>query len=322
MLYCAATALYSVRYRADVEMSSLFQKCWTSEFLAACTGLYRCNTFTHCDEIQDKARALLVCRDAARISHRPISRTVWLKSGQPIVMREFVVDLRKRLRGVWNADALAEHGEHTNKVAKHHHWMTLPLRPLSVHGAPFSVPNSIRLSVIGATKEDSKMKSILWKFPSTHRIYMDESGAFYYSQASSEDLEQLSRPSSQSTWLKSPLTKKHMCVRASSPGALEEEWPAVPCQFSIDLAKQEFGWHSRIRVISGRKLGPPANYRAVAVRHSINFTLSQYILPHSNNTVNCANYFKALRSLSTQSFWVWVGLSIYCPSPGSIKTRD
>eukprot|EP00983_Pelagomonas_calceolata_P001969 66379-Pelagomonas_calceolata.AAC.1 len=26
-----------------------------------------------------------------------------------LVMREFVVDLRKRLRGVWNADALAEH---------------------------------------------------------------------------------------------------------------------------------------------------------------------------------------------------------------------
>eukprot|EP00983_Pelagomonas_calceolata_P031283 982317-Pelagomonas_calceolata.AAC.1 len=33
----------------------------------------------------------------------------------PIVMRELVVDLRKRLRGVQNADALAEHGEHTNK---------------------------------------------------------------------------------------------------------------------------------------------------------------------------------------------------------------
>eukprot|EP00983_Pelagomonas_calceolata_P060008 1146185-Pelagomonas_calceolata.AAC.2 len=30
-------------------------------------------------------------------------------------MREFVVDLRKRLRGVWSADGLAELGEHTNK---------------------------------------------------------------------------------------------------------------------------------------------------------------------------------------------------------------
>eukprot|EP00983_Pelagomonas_calceolata_P046979 1140417-Pelagomonas_calceolata.AAC.2 len=51
-----------------------------------------------------------------------------------------VVDLRKRLQGVWNAEALAEHGEHMSKLAKHHHWMALPLRPLSVHGAPFSVP--------------------------------------------------------------------------------------------------------------------------------------------------------------------------------------
>eukprot|EP00983_Pelagomonas_calceolata_P005864 193441-Pelagomonas_calceolata.AAC.1 len=33
------------------------------------------------------------------------------------------------LRGVWNADALAEHGAHTNKLAKYHHWMALPLRP-------------------------------------------------------------------------------------------------------------------------------------------------------------------------------------------------
>eukprot|EP00983_Pelagomonas_calceolata_P008675 282828-Pelagomonas_calceolata.AAC.1 len=37
-------------------------------------------------------------------------------------MREFVVDLRKRLRGVWNDEALAEHGEHTNKLAKYHDW--------------------------------------------------------------------------------------------------------------------------------------------------------------------------------------------------------
>eukprot|EP00983_Pelagomonas_calceolata_P062330 1147253-Pelagomonas_calceolata.AAC.1 len=61
-------------------------------------------------------------------------------SGQPTVMREFVVGLSNRLRGVWAVDVLAEHGEHMNKLAKHHHWMALPLRPLSVHGAPFSVP--------------------------------------------------------------------------------------------------------------------------------------------------------------------------------------
>eukprot|EP00983_Pelagomonas_calceolata_P002512 84570-Pelagomonas_calceolata.AAC.1 len=63
-------------------------------------------------------------------------------------MREFVVDLRKRLRGLWNADALAEHGEHTNKLAKYHHWMALPMRSLSVHGAPFSVPKLIVLTLL------------------------------------------------------------------------------------------------------------------------------------------------------------------------------
>eukprot|EP00983_Pelagomonas_calceolata_P018344 574098-Pelagomonas_calceolata.AAC.2 len=30
-------------------------------------------------------------------------------SHEPLAMRELDVDLRKRLRGVWNADALAEH---------------------------------------------------------------------------------------------------------------------------------------------------------------------------------------------------------------------
>eukprot|EP00983_Pelagomonas_calceolata_P034363 1076678-Pelagomonas_calceolata.AAC.1 len=69
-------------------MSSLSRKCWISEFLAACTGLDRCNVFTH-----------------------------YVRSGQPIVMREFVIDLGTRLRGVWNADALAEHGEYTDKLA-------------------------------------------------------------------------------------------------------------------------------------------------------------------------------------------------------------
>eukprot|EP00983_Pelagomonas_calceolata_P129221 1161588-Pelagomonas_calceolata.AAC.3 len=104
--------------QTDVEMSSLYRKCWTSEFLAACMGLGRYNTFTHC-----------------------------VRSGQPIVMRELVVYLRKRLRGVWNADALAEHGEQPNKLAKHHHWTALPLKPLSVHGAPFSVPRYLHLEL-------------------------------------------------------------------------------------------------------------------------------------------------------------------------------
>eukprot|EP00983_Pelagomonas_calceolata_P122853 1160944-Pelagomonas_calceolata.AAC.18 len=42
--------------------------------------------------------------------------------------------------------------------------MALPLRPLSVHGAPFSVPRSTHLHVIGVTKEDSKMKCMPCSF--------------------------------------------------------------------------------------------------------------------------------------------------------------
>eukprot|EP00983_Pelagomonas_calceolata_P017808 559261-Pelagomonas_calceolata.AAC.6 len=59
--------------QAVVKLISLPCKCWTSEFVAACTGLDRCYTFT-------------------RRFH----------SEQPIAIREFVqvVDLRKRLRGL------------------------------------------------------------------------------------------------------------------------------------------------------------------------------------------------------------------------------
>eukprot|EP00983_Pelagomonas_calceolata_P069472 1150372-Pelagomonas_calceolata.AAC.1 len=52
-----------------------------------------------------------------------------------------------RLRGAWNADAMAEDGEHTNKLAKYHHWMAFPFKPLPVHGAPFSVPRYLHLDL-------------------------------------------------------------------------------------------------------------------------------------------------------------------------------
>eukprot|EP00983_Pelagomonas_calceolata_P068352 1149889-Pelagomonas_calceolata.AAC.3 len=103
--FCAAVGFYNALLRSN----------------STTLSLDRCNTFTP--------------SEGRRINHH-------VRSGQPIVVREFVIDLRKRLRGVWNADALADHGEHTNKTAKYHHWMALPLRPLFVHGAPFSIPRS------------------------------------------------------------------------------------------------------------------------------------------------------------------------------------
>eukprot|EP00983_Pelagomonas_calceolata_P047075 1140457-Pelagomonas_calceolata.AAC.2 len=52
-----------------------------------------------------------------------------------------------RLQGVWNADAFAELSERTNKLAKHHRWVALPLKPSSVHGTPFSVPRCLHLDL-------------------------------------------------------------------------------------------------------------------------------------------------------------------------------
>eukprot|EP00983_Pelagomonas_calceolata_P083413 1156152-Pelagomonas_calceolata.AAC.10 len=95
----------------DTDSRLFLKNAGPEERLAACTGLDRCNTCTHCGGGE--------------------SRLFGANSGQPKVMREFVVDLRKRLRGVWNAEALAKHGEHTNKLAKYHHWMALLLRPCS-----------------------------------------------------------------------------------------------------------------------------------------------------------------------------------------------
>eukprot|EP00983_Pelagomonas_calceolata_P054873 1143889-Pelagomonas_calceolata.AAC.1 len=124
-------------------------------------------------------------------------------------MKEFVVDLRKRLRGVWTVDALAEHGEHTNKLAtgKYHHWMALPLRPLSVHGAPFSVPiylyldlgkhmlrNTARFRLHAHTL---RVESSLWQEHMSECDRCDQGGL-----QDEKHLEQLSRPSSLSTWLK------------------------------------------------------------------------------------------------------------------------
>eukprot|EP00983_Pelagomonas_calceolata_P114614 1160112-Pelagomonas_calceolata.AAC.9 len=140
----------------------LSQKCWTSELIAACMGLDRCNVFTH-----------------------------RVRSGQPIVMRELVVDLRKRLRGVWNAEALAEHGKHTNKLAKYHQWMALPLRPLSVHGAPFSVPRYLHLDLGKHVLRNIARFRLHAHTLKCHVPLFLRSCALYYSQASSENLEQL-----------------------------------------------------------------------------------------------------------------------------------
>eukprot|EP00983_Pelagomonas_calceolata_P126605 1161322-Pelagomonas_calceolata.AAC.5 len=43
-------------------------------------------------------------------------------SGQPINVKDFVVDLRNRHRSAWPTEDQAEHDGHPNKLGKYHNW--------------------------------------------------------------------------------------------------------------------------------------------------------------------------------------------------------
>ena len=75
--------------KADIAMSAVDKKCWSAEFLDAFHGLERRVDFHH------RVRAL-----------------------QAIPLSEFVVDVRKRLRGVWRQAAQPGNADHVNKAAK------------------------------------------------------------------------------------------------------------------------------------------------------------------------------------------------------------
>ena len=76
--------------KADIAMSAVDKKCWSAEFLDAFHGLERRVDFHH------RVRAL-----------------------QAIPLSEFVVDVRKRLRGVWRPAVQPDNADHVNKVAKY-----------------------------------------------------------------------------------------------------------------------------------------------------------------------------------------------------------
>jgi len=66
-----------------------------------------------------------------------------------IPQSEFVVDVRRRLRSIWSQ---ANHGQlgnedQTDKAAKYHNWVALPLRSVAVDGPPFSVPRYLHLNL-------------------------------------------------------------------------------------------------------------------------------------------------------------------------------
>ncbi len=193
-----------------IAMSTINKKSWSAEFLDALHGLKRSSDFQH------------------RV------RTI-----QTIPQSEFVVDVRKELRGIWNQANQLGNEDQTDKAAKFHNWVALPLRSVAVDGPPFSVPRYLHLDLGKRTQrnvacfrlhshalhvetrsweshdgtcdkcglqasQDEKhalflcpcmqMCSLRLKFPDlfhnlplAYKITVNQNGAFYFSQACSED---------------------------------------------------------------------------------------------------------------------------------------
>ncbi len=64
---------------------------------------------------------------------------------------EFVVDVRKSLRSIWNQANQLGNEDQRDKAAKYHNWVALPLRSVIVDGPPFFVlpvvPRYLRLDL-------------------------------------------------------------------------------------------------------------------------------------------------------------------------------
>jgi len=94
-------------------MSTVNKKCWSAEFLDAFHGLERSGDFHH-----------------------------HVRTFQTIPQSQFVVDLRKRLRSIWNQANQLGNEDQMDKAAKYHNLVALPYRLVTVDGPPFSVPRS------------------------------------------------------------------------------------------------------------------------------------------------------------------------------------
>ncbi len=106
-------------------MSTINKKCWSAEFLDALHGLESSGDFQH------RARTF-----------------------QTIPQSEFVVDVRKSLRSIWNQANQLGHEDQTDKAAKYHNWVALPLRSVTVDGPPFSVPRYLHLDLGKQTRRN------------------------------------------------------------------------------------------------------------------------------------------------------------------------
>ncbi len=58
-----------------------------------------------------------------------------------------MVDLRERLRAVWRELDGADPRTHAHKLATHHAWMALPLKPSNVRGPPHALPRYLELEL-------------------------------------------------------------------------------------------------------------------------------------------------------------------------------
>jgi len=197
--------------KADIAMSTVNKKCWSAVFLDALHGLERSGDFQH-----------------------------RMRTFQTIPQSQFVVDVRKRLRSIWNQANQLGDEDQMDKAVKYHNWVALPLRSVTVDRPPFSVPRYLHLDLGKQTQrnvarfklhshallvetrswehhdgncdkcglqaiQDEKhalflcpcmqMCSLRLHFADlfhdlsqAHKITVNQTGAFYFSQASSEDV--------------------------------------------------------------------------------------------------------------------------------------
>jgi len=115
---CSNSSTFAKVLKADIAMSTINKKCWSAEFLDALHGLERSGDFQLC-----------------------------VRTFQTIPQSDFVVDVRKRLRSIWNQANQLSNEDQTDKAALYHNWVALPLRSVNIDGPPFSVPKYLHLDL-------------------------------------------------------------------------------------------------------------------------------------------------------------------------------
>jgi len=69
------------------------------------------------------------------------------KAATPLPLQDFAVDLREHLRALWRELDGADPRTHAQKLATHHAWIALPLKPSTVRGPPHLLPRYLELEL-------------------------------------------------------------------------------------------------------------------------------------------------------------------------------